>query len=89
MPVSRGMLFPLAFYQKAKFNGSRGKYNYRIEKYVKEGQEEEQFLLTVWEGPECYDVSEKEKKLTEYPFTEEGMEAIVAQINALKTDEKG
>lgn len=49
MLVTRQMLFPLAFYKKAKFHGSRGKMNYRIEKI--EENEEEKFLLTVWEGP--------------------------------------
>ena len=34
--ITRQMLFPLAFYQKAKFHGSKGKYNYRIEKYMGE-----------------------------------------------------
>ncbi|MCI8940246.1 MAG: hypothetical protein HFH12_09690 [Dorea sp.] len=83
MLVTREMLFPLAFYQKTKFHGSRKNYNYRIEKYLEEGKEEAQFLLTVWEGPECYDASSKEKKKTFYPFSEEGMEEIVTVLNQL------
>lgn len=83
MPITREMLFPLAFYKKTKFHGSKGRYNYRIEKYVRE-DEEERFLLTVWEGPECYDASKKEKKKFEYPFNEEGMEEILKDLNDLK-----
>ena len=33
----KGKLFPLAFYKKSVFNGSKGKMNYRIEK--KENEE--------------------------------------------------
>lgn len=84
MPITREMLFPLAFYQKTKFHGSKGRYNYRIEKSVKE--DEEQFLLTVWEGPECYDASRKEKQRFEYPFSEEGMEEILRVLNDLKVE---
>lgn len=81
--ITREMLFPLAFYQKAKFHGSKGKYNYRIEKYTEEGKEEAQFRLAVWEGPECYDASKKEKKFTICPFNEEGMEKILEILNQL------
>ena len=48
MTISREMLFPLAFYKKSVFNGSRGKMNYRIEKKENEEKKEE-FLLTVWD----------------------------------------
>ena len=41
MTISREMLFPLAFYKKSVFNGSRGKMNYRIEK--KENEEKKDF----------------------------------------------
>lgn len=84
MAITREMLFPLAFYKKAKFNGSKGKYNYRIEKYSEEGSEDVLFLLTIWEGPECYDASKKEKKTSTYPFSDEGMEEIIKVLNALK-----
>lgn len=84
MSITREMLFPLAFYKKSKFNGSKGKYNYRIEKYMKEGADEAQFLLTIWEGPECYDASKKEKKKFLYPFSDEGMDEIIEILNALK-----
>ncbi len=81
--ITREMLFPLAFYQKAKFHGSKGKYNYRIEKYTEEEGEEAQFRLSVWEGPECYDASKKEKKISFYTFSEEGMEEIQKVLNQL------
>ena len=55
MPVTRQMIFPLAFYKKSKFNGSKGKLNYRIEKVF--GDEKDEFLLTVWKGPFCYDAT--------------------------------
>lgn len=84
MAITREMLFPLAFYKKAKFNGSKGKYNYRIERQVEEESGEERFLLTIWEGPECYDASQKEKETSVYPFDEEGMEEIMKVLNNLK-----
>lgn len=84
MAITREMLFPLAFYKKAKFNGSKGIYNYRIEKYMEEGAEEPQFLLTIWEGPECFDATKKEKRTSLYPFSDAGMEQIMGILNALK-----
>lgn len=82
MKITRQMLFPLAFYKKSKFNGSKGKYNYRIEQYQNKESEEVKFRLSIWEGPECYDVSEKEKRIMYYPFSDEGMEEIVRVLNA-------
>lgn len=81
MQITREMLFPLAFYKKAKFNGSKGKLNYRIEKAI-EG-EQEYLKLSVWKGPECYDVSREEKKTDMYPFSDEGMEQIIAYLNQM------
>lgn len=77
------MLFPLAFYKKAKFHGSKGDYNYRIERKQDEETGEERFLVSLWEGPECYDASKKEKQVREYSFTEEGMEEILKVLNEL------
>ncbi len=82
MKITRQMLFPLAFYKKSKFNGSKGKYNYRIEKFDTEG-EDSQFKLTIWNGPECYDASKAEKKETLYPFSDNGMEEILKVLNEL------
>lgn len=82
MTISREMLFPLAFYKKSVFNGSRGKMNYRIEKKENEEKKEE-FLLTVWEGPFCYDATKEEKKTFHYDFSEEGMQKIMQQLNEL------
>ena len=88
MAITRQMVFPLAFYQKAKFNGSKGIYNYRIEKHMvkneKEDSEETMFLLTIWEGPECYDVTEKEKRTSLYEFSEAGMGEILKVLNDLR-----
>lgn len=81
MAITRQMLFPLAFYKKSKFNGSKGKMNYRIEKITEE--EGDMFLLTVWEGPECYDVSKAEKVTSKYPFSDAGMEEILDYLNAM------
>ena len=81
--ITREMLFPLAFYQKARFHGSKGKYNYRIEKYMEEGNEKVQFRLAVWEGPECYDTSEKEKKFSCSSVDEEGLGEILKVLNQL------
>ena len=51
---------------------------------MEEGADEVQFLLTIWEGPECYDASKKEKKEYLYPFSDEGMDEIIEILNALK-----
>ena len=83
MPVTRQMIFPLAFYKKSKFNGSKGKLNYRIEKVS--GDEKDEFLLTVWKGPFCYDATKEEKTTYRYPFSDEGLDAIVEQLNQLPT----
>ena len=82
MKITRQMLFPLAFYKKSKFNGSKGKYNYRIEKSDTEA-EDSRFKLTIWEGPECYDASKAEKKESVYPFNDAGMEEILGVLNQL------
>lgn len=82
MMISREMLFPLAFYKKSVFSGSRGDMNYRIEKKENEEKEEE-FLLTIWKGPFCYAATREEKKTFRYAFSEEGMGQIVEQLNSL------
>lgn len=82
MAVLREMLFPLAFYRKSAFNGSKGKMNYRIEKKEIE-EKKEAFLLTIWNGPFCYDATKEEKKTFHYEFSEEGMEQIIEQLNML------
>lgn len=46
MTISREMLFPLAFYKKSVFNGSREKMNYRIEKKENEEKKKNFFLLS-------------------------------------------
>lgn len=81
MKVTRQMVFPLAFYKKAKFNGSRDGMNYRIEKMTED--EKDQFLLTVWKGPFCYDATKEEKVTSVHSFDEDGMEEILERINAL------
>lgn len=81
MPVTRQMIFPLAFYKKAKFNGSKGKMNYRIEKQTQE--DKDTFLLTVWKGPFCYDATREEKTTFRYPFSDEGLDQIVEKLNTL------
>lgn len=81
MPVTRQMIFPLAFYKKSKFNGSKGKLNYRIEKVSED--EKDEFLLTVWKGPFCYDATKEEKKTFRYPFSDEGLDEIVEKLNKM------
>lgn len=79
MYIKREMLFPLTYYKKAKFTGSKGNMNFRIEKIVEEDME--QFLFTYWKGPECYTAAKTEKIEMKYPFTEAGMEEICNYIN--------
>ncbi len=81
MAITREMLFPLAFYKKSKFNGSKGKMCYRIEK--KSEEDGDKFKLTIWEGPECYDAAKSEKTESMYPFSDDGMEEIMKILNAL------
>lgn len=75
--LERSQLFPLAFYKKAKFNGSQGNMHFRLEKKEVEISEEEKktiFLGTTWEGPYCYDVTDKEQMTTEeFSFSEDGI----------------
>ena len=81
MAITREMLFPLAFYKKAKFNGSKGPMTYRIGKVS--GDEGDDFLLSIWEGPECYDAAKGEKQTSLYPFSDAGMEEIMIVLNTL------
>lgn len=81
MQITREMLFPLAFYKKSPFHGSKGEKNYRIEKYSEE--EQDFFRLYIWQGPYCFDATKEEKEISIYPFTEEGMEEIIGKLNSL------
>ena len=81
MAVTRQMIFPLAFYKKSKFNGSKGALNYRIEKVS--GEDRDEFLLTIWTGPFCYEATREEKTTHRYPFSDEGLDAIVEKLNQL------
>lgn len=81
MAITREMLFPLAFYKKAKFNGSKGKMCYRIEK--KSEGDGDKFLLSIWEGPECYDAAKGEKQTSLFSFSDAGMEEIMKILNDL------
>lgn len=74
--IERVQLFPINFYKKAKFNGSDGKMNFRLEK-MEIGEEEEKRIIlrgTVWEGPFCYDVTPTEKMETcDFDFSDDGI----------------
>ena len=75
--LMRNELFPLNFYKKEKFNGSMRKMNYRLQKV------EDHFVATVWKGPYCYDATDKEEMTTsEFPFSEEGINAAVEWFNS-------
>lgn len=82
MKITRQMLFPLEFYKKSMFHGSKGKYNYRIEKRDTE-ENGTRFFLTIWEGPECFSASKAEKQVSDYPFSDGGMEEILQVLNQL------
>lgn len=83
--LERMQLFPLNFYKKEKFNGSIGKMNFRLGKLEKETEEGEKMTIllgTVWEGPFCYDVTEKEKmENKEFPFSEDGITMAMEWLN--------
>lgn len=84
--IERMQLFPLNFYKKEKFSGSMGKMNFRLEKKEKESEDgEKQTILkgSVWEGPFCYDASDKEKmEVMEFPFSEDGICQAMDWFNA-------
>ena len=75
--VKRNQLFPLNFYKKEKFNGSMKKMNYRLQKT------DDKFIATVWEGPYCYDATNKENMETaEFEFSEEGINQATDWLNS-------
>lgn len=75
--LERMQLFPLNFYKKSKFNGSIGKMSFRLEKAENESEDGEKTTIlrgSIWEGPFCYDVTDKEKmERKEFSFSEEGI----------------
>lgn len=81
MQITREMLFPLAFYKKAKFNGSKGKRNYRIEKITED--DKDYFLLSIFNGPDCYDETKEKKETMRFPFSDDGMEEIMSYLNQM------
>ena len=84
MVIKREMLFGPAYYKKAVFFGSRGKYNFRIARFLQPEDDKEYYLLTVWEGPECFDKTKREKRESYHTFDEPGMEEIVTLLNGLQ-----
>lgn len=81
MIYTRQLLFPLAFYKKSKYTGSQNGTNFRLEKATE--NENDIFVLTMWEAPKCYDKVNEEKRVIRYSFSEEGMNEIVEFLNSL------
>lgn len=66
---------------KNAFTGSYDGMNYRI---IKSGEKPEEVLkVWVWKGPYCFTkTSEEEKTVAEFPFSEDGIEQVIAWLNA-------
>jgi hypothetical protein len=81
--IERKRLLSLGYYKKApSFTGSDKNKCYKIEKFQEEGSEEVLFKGTLWAGPFSFENTPEEAKLTHTePFTEEGLEALVAWLN--------
>ena len=79
--IERNTLYHLAFYQKTYFSGSYLGMRYRIEK-KEDDKSSPLFLVTIFPGPFCYEVTPDEKKQTKtFPFSEEGLSEICSYLN--------
>lgn len=85
--IRRSDLLTLNFYQKSPFTGSHNGKCYRIEKVT--ADETEQLQATIWPGPYCYDATPEDQKIVHTEsFSEDGMEAVAAWLNAMSPDDK-
>ena len=81
--IERKRLLSLGYYKKApSFTGSDGNKCYNIEKYQEEGSEELLFKATLWPGPYSSENTPEEMKQSKTaPFTEDGLQELVAWMN--------
>ncbi len=91
--VTRKDLLTLNFYKTTPFTGSVGSMRYRVEKVAvpiagasaPEGEEPPYDTLlqaSAWHGPFAFHKTPDSEKLTfQAPFSEEGLEQIVAWLN--------
>lgn len=81
----RSDLFNLNYYRKADFTGSKGEMCYRLS--LETEAEEEHFKFEWWKGPFATAQTEEEKQTKTFPYTNEGLDEIVALIDAMETHE--
>lgn len=75
--LQKEQLLNLNFYKKADYTGSLSKLCYKIQK------DQDQFLVTYWPGPYCYDKTPDEQKSTaKFDFTMEALQDIADFLNS-------
>lgn len=82
--IERKNFFALAFYKKSAYSGSYNNMNFKIEKQEIEKEEgtEKFFKVTYWPGPYNFKTTADELKTeAQFPFSEEGLEAVAAFLN--------
>lgn len=89
--VKHSDLLALNYYKKTVLTGSIEKMNYRIScKKPAEGEEGAPvFSVVIYPGPYCYEkTADSLKQWAEFPFTEEGLEAVAEYLNAQFAEQK-
>ena len=84
-PITRKDFLALNFYKKTDFYGSCGNMNYRIVRREKTDENEQTtayFEVVYWPGPYIFaKTDEKLKQTADFPFTEEGIQAVADFLN--------
>lgn len=81
--LKRSDLLALNFYKKEAFTGSLTGMRYRV---AKDGDD---LIATVWPEPFSYDNTSDDKKQSEhFPYSEEGLNAIVEWLNRIREEQK-
>ena len=84
--MQRSDLFNLNYYRQAEFTGSRGDVCYRLARAETETGDdggEERLLLKWWRGPFSTSRTDEEMQEKSFPFTDEGLDAVVEFISQM------
>lgn len=88
--IEKGDLFGLTYYEYgANFFGSIKGMRYRVARdpqddvHFKKPQDRgtAEFEVNIWRGPYSYDKTGEEMTTSKFPFTEEGMDMVIAYLN--------
>lgn len=80
--IKKSDLLALSFYEKSPFTGSDKQMNYRVEKTVREEEDQKLLKATVWPGPLCFPLTDDSlKQSVTAEFSEEGMKELVVWMN--------